>query len=253
MRTLSTIFLAFAVLVSGAAFGQDSASDFVTLEAEHDKEWSAWRERRMTRQRDGATPEAIAKINAEDPTALYFTRFEAGAARHQGTPDAVPYLEWLVRWGARGDRKDAASKALDRLVQGHLANPALQDMAISLAISAQRFGFDRAKTLTVLRQIAEVAKKPETKANTLYWRSYVVGRTPSSKAERTEACKDLAFATEHGEARTRTSAEGLLFELQNLQVGMVAPDIEGEDLGGVKFKLSDYRGKVVLLDFWGDW
>ena len=29
-----------------------------------------------------------------------------------------------------------------------------------------------------------------------------------------------------------------------------APEITGEDADGVKFKLSDYRGKVVLLDFW---
>jgi hypothetical protein len=35
--------------------------------------------------------------------------------------------------------------------------------------------------------------------------------------------------------------------------GTVAPDIEGVDLDGVAFKLSDYRGKVVFLDFWGDW
>ena len=44
-----------------------------------------------------------------------------------------------------------------------------------------------------------------------------------------------------------------LFELQNLQIGRAAPDIQGEDLDSVKFKLSDYRGKVVVLDFWGDW
>ena len=35
--------------------------------------------------------------------------------------------------------------------------------------------------------------------------------------------------------------------------GEVAPDIRGVDLDGVAFKLSDYKGKVVLLDFWGDW
>ena len=34
---------------------------------------------------------------------------------------------------------------------------------------------------------------------------------------------------------------------------MSAPEIEGNDLDGVAFKLSDYRGKVVVLDFWGDW
>jgi cytochrome oxidase Cu insertion factor (SCO1/SenC/PrrC family) len=36
-------------------------------------------------------------------------------------------------------------------------------------------------------------------------------------------------------------------------IGEVAPEIEGEDLDGTKFKLSDYRGKVVVLDFWGNW
>ena len=48
-------------------------------------------------------------------------------------------------------------------------------------------------------------------------------------------------------------AEGALFELRNLQIGMVAPDIVGKDAEGVEFKLSDYRGQVVLLDFWGFW
>jgi hypothetical protein len=36
-------------------------------------------------------------------------------------------------------------------------------------------------------------------------------------------------------------------------VGMPAPEIEAEDIDDKKFKLSDYRGKVVLLDFWGHW
>ena len=31
------------------------------------------------------------------------------------------------------------------------------------------------------------------------------------------------------------------------------PEIKGEDVDGKSFKLSDYRGKVVVIDFWGDW
>jgi cytochrome oxidase Cu insertion factor (SCO1/SenC/PrrC family) len=44
-----------------------------------------------------------------------------------------------------------------------------------------------------------------------------------------------------------------LNEIRNLAIGRAAPDIEGEDIDGNKFKLSDYRGKVVVLDFWGHW
>lgn len=38
-----------------------------------------------------------------------------------------------------------------------------------------------------------------------------------------------------------------------LDIGNLAPEIEGVDLTDETMKLSDYRGKVVLLDFWGDW
>jgi hypothetical protein len=48
-------------------------------------------------------------------------------------------------------------------------------------------------------------------------------------------------------------AEAALFERRHLQVGKQAPGIEGVDLEGKKFRLSDYRGKVVVLDFWGNW
>jgi len=49
----------------------------------------------------------------------------------------------------------------------------------------------------------------------------------------------------------RAAAE--LHEIHDLAVGKPAPEIEGVDLDSVAFKLSDYRGKVVLLDFWGNW
>jgi hypothetical protein len=44
-----------------------------------------------------------------------------------------------------------------------------------------------------------------------------------------------------------------LFEIRHLGLGKAAPEITGQDADGKPFKLSDYRGKVVLLDFWGQW
>ncbi|HBI45765.1 MAG TPA: hypothetical protein DDY78_23370 [Planctomycetales bacterium] len=48
-------------------------------------------------------------------------------------------------------------------------------------------------------------------------------------------------------------ATGELFEIRHLAVGKEAPDIAAEDLDGKSLKLSDYRGKVVVIDFWGNW
>lgn len=45
----------------------------------------------------------------------------------------------------------------------------------------------------------------------------------------------------------------LRYKVTHLVVGCEAPEIEGLDQDGKKFRLSDYRGKVVLLPFWGIW
>ncbi|HKQ40595.1 MAG TPA: sigma-70 family RNA polymerase sigma factor [Verrucomicrobiae bacterium] len=42
-----------------------------------------------------------------------------------------------------------------------------------------------------------------------------------------------------------------LDELRRMSIGNQAPDIEGVDLEGQPMRLSDYRGKVVLVYFWG--
>jgi hypothetical protein len=65
-----------------------------------------------------------------------------------------------------------------------------------------------------------------------------------------EKYKDIAF---YGDKTLADRAASVLFELDHLQVGMVAPEISGPDLDGIEFKLTDYRGQVVFLDFWGDW
>lgn len=45
------------------------------------------------------------------------------------------------------------------------------------------------------------------------------------------------------------AAHSYLVELRELAVGKPAPDFRGADLDGRAFRLSDYRGKVVVLDF----
>jgi peroxiredoxin len=48
-------------------------------------------------------------------------------------------------------------------------------------------------------------------------------------------------------------AKSELYEIRHLSTGKVAPEINGKDVDGMALKLSDYRGKVVVLVFWGEW
>ena len=59
--------------------------------------------------------------------------------------------------------------------------------------------------------------------------------------------------TRAARAKLAEDARAELDEIRNLAVGKPAPEIIGTDLDGQPFKLSDYRGKVVLLTFWAGW
>lgn len=86
---------------------------------------------------------------------------------------------------------------------------------------------------------------------------YIYHRNTEVREELLASLKDLKETypdvKADGNRLVKDVMDGPIFELEHLQVGSVAPDIEGTDFDGVKFRLSDYRGKVVMLDFWGQW
>lgn len=81
----------------------------------------------------------------------------------------------------------------------------------------------------------------------------------SEKLSDEEKLAELKFANAYeGELKVlnfdiKERITPLLYEAESLSIGNAAPEIVGQDLDGETFKLSDYKGKVVALDFWGDW
>ncbi len=64
-----------------------------------------------------------------------------------------------------------------------------------------------------------------------------------------EQYDDVTMGSEPaGEAARRE-----IFKLRDLAIGKPAPEAEGPDVDGKPMKLSDYRGKIVLLTFAGSW
>ena len=61
---------------------------------------------------------------------------------------------------------------------------------------------------------------------------------------------EIELAQKSMSSRARGSYKSELYELRHLSKGKLAPEIRGQDQDGRPFRLSDYRGKVVLLYFW---
>lgn len=59
--------------------------------------------------------------------------------------------------------------------------------------------------------------------------------------EKTKAAAERAAAIARGEV------------VDGVELHDRAQNIKGKDLNGVEFQLADYKGKVIMLDFWGDW
>ena len=75
---------------------------------------------------------------------------------------------------------------------------------------------------------------------------------------RDDAVEDLEKDFRKLSSRMQASAAGKELEhailaKKNSRVGAIAPDFTGMAPDGKTIKLSDYRGKYVLLGFWGSW
>ena len=93
-------------------------------------------------------------------------------------------------------------------------------------------------TNTKTRELAALLKEPEPKWN--------------GKPLTADELHKLRASVE-AKLTLGSVAEGHLDEMFNLIPGKPAPEIDGVDLNGKPLKLADYRGKVVVLAFWGSW
>ncbi|MBK9385043.1 MAG: hypothetical protein IPN34_09540 [Planctomycetes bacterium] len=185
-------------------------------------------------------------------------------------PDYASFVEKLGGWSAEASGEDQAlflvkmvqlggvakgSKglaALEQLAAEHLQSSQWASLGMLLPNLSRALGEERAKELW-----AKLADHPNGDV-----RGYVALAIHGSVLKSAELesveykasrAAVLAAAEKVSDARLRSQLEGAVDLREKLADGAVAPDIEGVDIDGVAFKLSDYKGKIVFLDFWGDW
>jgi hypothetical protein len=93
----------------------------------------------------------------------------------------------------------------------------------------------------------------ELRSRLLYARYSVHDRRADAKGTKLAIHLLEQLEKEFSDTRVGSMAKGLLFDKRHLQVGMKAPEFVGVNVDGEEIRLSDYKGKVTYLVFWGFW
>jgi hypothetical protein len=233
--SLFAIIAALALPALAEDKSQSLAAEYKEISADYEKQQ---KEFSATYQK---TPEEERKNLKFPQPADYSKKMIALAEKDPKSASAADALLWAVRHSYYD--QSVGPKAIALLKEHHLESEKLGDACQMLAYNNAKE--NREFLVTV------VEKSPHDKVKG--GASLALGQMLAAENP-TEAEKHLnAVIEKYGSKSQKERAKGELFEMHNLAIGKTAPEIEGEDVDGKKFKLSDYRGKVVVIDFWGDW
>ncbi len=183
-------------------------------------------------------------------------------------------LEWVLMV-PRSKYLPAGREALALVREHHVTNPKVGKIVAALGyLMPPEADASHASIFALIRAVAD--KNPDRTARgqalmAFAWQARQKFAEAESKqspeAEQRAAEAEKAFEAvvtgyadclwpigEKDNPRTLGEVAGQeLFALRHLRVGKPAGEIEGEDLDGRKFKISNFRGNVVVLVFSGDW
>lgn len=251
-RSAAPILLAWLGAHAPLPLSQEPAKQLQDLEKRFTEERKSWLEFRKQARTDEERTELVASFPRDE----FVSEFEALVAAAPGSEVAAHAWLGCLRIGALLDDRALYTKALDRLVQDHIASPEIAGLTLELVYGAPSWSAEPAAA--ALRTILAKNTDKSVQANGLAELALLVGLDESFGAAGKAEAETLLARIEKDYAQDdfigmkgAEFAAGARHEITHLCVGQVAPDFEVTDQDGVRFKLSDYRGRVVLLDFWG--
>jgi hypothetical protein len=174
------------------------------------------------------------------------------ARRNLDHPRALPLLLWVCSQTRYSDSKELTklyNETVDLVMDRFLERKELAQLAGWLTTDDNPVWAEKH-----LRRLLEKNPADAVKAQATFGLASVLKNKDEAsqpEAERLFASvierKTPAYVNLAGRAKTELDDNKLR------GIGKPAPEILGADLDGKEFKLSDYKGKVVLLDFWGFW
>ena len=223
----------------------------------------------------------LAEYEAEGGARIFAKRFLELAKQNPRDAAAIDPLLWIV---SNVPGKAETTRALELLRQHHVQSdqlgPACKPISESRSLAAEKLlraiveenPAENVRALACYHlaslldlettRVEQLKSQPELAPRVLQYYGKEYGEhlasleVPELEKQREQLYEKLRDAFPNVEldgVAMGELAEKMLYRIRHLSVGKVAPEIDGEDIAGNRFKLSDYRGKVVMLTFWGHW
>ncbi|MBN8421621.1 MAG: TlpA family protein disulfide reductase [Verrucomicrobia bacterium] len=197
------------------------------------------------------------KYRATIPSAgPYATKMMKLVQANLDQPEVVKGVSWLVTGAANFPEGQEALKMM---------GTTFADRA-GIAEAVKQLEYHGLPAEPVLKAVIEKNTHRDEKAAALYALGAIHFKNFDASADRESAAASKSKALECFQQlyadyedvtiqgfKLSDSVAKMFFEMTSLQAGCEAPQIEGKDADGVDFKLSDYRGKYVIVIFWGGW
>lgn len=160
----------------------------------------------------------------------------------------VPILVWVSRQGVYSDQAaKVAGEAQKLMLDQFIDAPEMGDICMSLADS------EDSKATETLKKILDKTGHDDVKAKACLALGKHYAKKEATQPDAEKMFERVLKDFPKLDKNVKNMASGELNELKYLSVGKQALEIAGKDLDDKDFKLTDYKGKVVLLDFWGFW
>jgi len=262
-----------AALVAEVGPDWEVVTDYMSRQ----REWMQHRLNSLGSENDSGGSEGGAEASgppdAERAAAAAIAILEEGGT-HERSVDAAQFLTNQAAMTAKGD--EYAYRGAKALLE-YAPDFGAWGMTLSRMHTFRRFRDDgesaRPNTDRFFEELATGAGDPVLRAAGRYY--LALGRMAAVNAEalpeeERAARKEAALEAAEG-LSTGVEAEALLFgmrmgagtfadaeadlirSIRHATVGSVVPDLPGTRMDGVQESLFDYRGRVVLLDFWATW
>lgn len=180
--------------------------------------------------------------------------------------------EWALKYGAWLLENDTGLSAasqrvlLDAVQAHHLKSPELGSFCVAMVKLNDGGQLPpagklpvRSQGMKLLEQIKQTNPSEKVQGQAALALSMMLGSmgdSPRIMAQRIQNLREAIIKSADvklGNTSVADLARDELFIINYLSKGKTAPDIVGADSGGRPLKLSDYRGKVVMLVFWSSW